>query len=94
MQATFYVQLLPTYRGDKVVGARVVKLTQNLPTQSSNIPVGSVFVKIELDVDKEVFDPLAVGLHVKGRQGDVTATVSPKDGVVEIARQLTKDKGV
>lgn len=66
--ATAYLTIEPEWRGNRLAGARVAKVTQTKPNTG---PVGAAVVRLTVEVPERVFRPYEVDALVTAQLGDV-----------------------
>ena len=72
--ATAFLQILPTFRGDKVTGAKIERITQRHPKENA-LP-GAALVAVEIEVPASVFEPLLLArVKVDAEQIEVVPVI-------------------
>lgn len=84
LTATAYLQVVPTFRGERVTGAKIERITQNHP--KGNALSGCALVAVEVTLPASVFEPLLLArVSVDAEQIEVVPVVEVLTPVVDDA---------
>lgn len=68
IKATAYLTIEPDWRGSRLMGVRIAKLTQSRPHTG---PVGAAVVKLTVELPERVFRPFEAEALAAAQEGDV-----------------------